>query len=104
MSTVLPPVALHPQRPPHPAPPARSTPPHRPPRQAPVVAHASTTARYRLDADGEAWWWAPEMYELHGLDPHTTTPGTDLFLRHQHPHDRNRVQLALAGARIDGRA
>jgi hypothetical protein len=64
---------------------------------------APVTARYRYLPADDTWWWAPEMFELHGLTAGTEQPCTDLFLRHQHPRDRVRVQAALDGVRTDGR-
>ena len=74
-------------------------------QRSPVVAPRTpatpspVTGRYRCDADGGAWWWSPEMFLLHGLEPGAAEPCTDLLLASLHPGDRPRLLLAFNGAR-----
>jgi PAS domain S-box-containing protein len=65
----------------------------------PLPASAPVAGRYRFDAAGEAWWWSPEMFTLHGLEPGAVQPCTQALLDAQHPSDRGRILLALTGAR-----
>jgi hypothetical protein len=59
--------------------------------------------RYRFAASGGSWWWSPEMFTLHGLEPGAAEPCVELLLASLHPTDRPRVLLALNAART-GRA
>jgi ANTAR domain/PAS fold len=58
-------------------------------------------ARFRLDVTSGQWWWSPEMFSLHGLDPQEVTPTTELLLAHKHEEDRTRtagrMEACLAG-------
>jgi PAS domain-containing protein len=75
------------------------------PRDIPVGSPAtSAAARYRYDVRAGVWWWAPEMFDLHGLAPGAVEPCVDLLLQRQHPHDRARVDAALTAAHREGRA
>jgi PAS domain-containing protein len=85
------PVAAHP--------PAAHARPH-----APAPAPARAGGRYRMDRCTGAWWWSPEMFDLHGLPPGSPQPDTDTYLRLQHPDDRERVVAALASVFAAGRA
>ena len=38
----------------------------------------------------ERWEWSPEVARIHGYEPGTVTPTTDLVMRHKHPEDRPR--------------
>jgi len=35
----------------------------------------------------ERWEWSPEVAEIHGYQPGSVTPSTDLVMRHKHPDD-----------------
>jgi hypothetical protein len=61
-------------------------------------AQPPATGRFRCDSRGEAWWWSPEMYLLHGLAPGSADPSTRLLLASQHPADQRRTAHALAVA------
>jgi hypothetical protein len=66
-------------------------------------ARSRLAARYRYDRRTSAWWWSPEMFDLHGLRPGTAEPCTEVLLHHQHPDDRTRTLEALTGACTAGR-
>ncbi|HEX2214365.1 MAG TPA: PAS and ANTAR domain-containing protein [Mycobacterium sp.] len=44
---------------------------------------------------GERWEWSDEVARMHGYEPGTITPTTDLLLAHKHPEDRQHVQELL---------
>jgi len=97
--------------------PATAGPAPHPPAAHPVATHPPTAharphapaparaaGRYRVDRYTGAWWWSPEMFDLHGLPPGSPQPDTDSYLRLQHAEDRDRVLGALASAFTAGRA
>ena len=43
----------------------------------------------------ERWEWSPEVARIHGYEPGTVTPTTDLVMRHKHPEDRPKIAAAL---------
>jgi diguanylate cyclase (GGDEF)-like protein len=51
------------------------------------------TGLWRWDAVSDELQWSPEMYELTGLDPETTTPTIELWESLLHPEDRCRGDL-----------
>ena len=44
----------------------------------------------------ERWEWSPETERIHGYEPGTVTPTTDLVMSHKHPDD-----LAAMTAHLD---
>src|SRR5690348_1126314 len=71
--------------------------------QSPQARPSPVAGRYHCDAAGAAWWWSPEMFALHGIEPGAAEPCTDLLLGCVLPADRPRLLRALAAAR-GGRA
>ncbi|WP_255506099.1 PAS and ANTAR domain-containing protein [Mycolicibacterium sp. 018/SC-01/001] len=45
--------------------------------------------------DDERWEWSDEVQTMHGYEPGTVTPTTDLVLSHKHPDDRPTVAATL---------
>jgi PAS domain S-box-containing protein len=45
----------------------------------------------RLFFDDERWEWSPEVERLHGYEPGTTQPTTNMVLSHKHPEDYQQV-------------
>jgi hypothetical protein len=66
-------------------------------------APARAAGRFHFDRYSGAWWWSPEMFDLHGLPPGSPHPDTESYLRYQHPEDRVRVLSALSAACSTGR-
>ncbi len=56
---------------------------------------AQRVGRFRFYIDGQRWEWSENVERLHGYEPGTVTPTTDLVLRHKHPEDRQRVADVL---------
>lgn len=54
--------------------------------------------RYRYYFDDERWEWSPEVESMHGYQPGTVYPTTELVLKHQHPDDREIISTALRDA------
>jgi hypothetical protein len=64
----------------------------------PLPLPSPVAGRYRYDVGSEAWWWSPEMFDVHGLPADGTEPCTRVLLAAQHPTDRVRTAEALAAA------
>lgn len=50
---------------------------------------------FRLLLDGEKWEWSDTVARMHGYQPGTVTPTTELVLAHKHPEDRASVADTL---------
>jgi ANTAR domain/PAS fold len=44
---------------------------------------------------GQRWEWSDEVSRMHGYEPGTVEPTTELLLSHEHPEDRGHVQDQL---------
>jgi hypothetical protein len=44
---------------------------------------------------GQRWEWSDELARMHGYEPGTVEPTTELLLSHKHPDDRSHVQDLL---------
>jgi hypothetical protein len=44
---------------------------------------------------GQRWEWSDEVARMHGYEPGTIVPTTELLLSHKHPDDRQHVQELL---------
>lgn len=44
---------------------------------------------------GQRWEWSDEVARMHGYEPGTVSPTTELLLSHKHPDDRRHVQELL---------
>ncbi|MDT5333042.1 MAG: hypothetical protein QOD59_4850 [Mycobacterium sp.] len=53
------------------------------------------TGWFRLFFDDERWEWSPEVERLHGYEPGTTQPTTNMVLSHKHPEDYQQVAATL---------
>jgi hypothetical protein len=61
-------------------------------------AGSRSVGRFRLDRGTGAWSWSPEMFDVLGVDPGTTDPGTEALVHWQHPDDRVRTLDAFTQA------
>ena len=50
---------------------------------------------FRFYIDGQRWEWSENVERLHGYEPGTVTPTTELLLSHKHPDDRRQVAAVL---------
>ncbi|MCZ0732279.1 PAS and ANTAR domain-containing protein [Mycolicibacterium iranicum] len=53
---------------------------------------------------GQRWEWSDEVALMHGYQPGSVTPTTELLLAHKHPDDRRHVQELLDQALHSGGA
>lgn len=66
------------------------------------IGHSAGAFRYEVDTGH--WWWADEVYRMHGFEPGEVVPTTAMILAHKHPDDRERYAGALSSAGVDGGA
>ena len=59
------------------------------------VGEPQRVGRFRFYIDGQRWEWSKGVEQLHGYEPGSVTPTTDLLLRHKHPDDRDEVAAVL---------
>jgi ANTAR domain/PAS fold len=52
---------------------------------------------FRYYFDDQRWEWSEQVQRLHGYEPGTVTPTTDLVLSHKHPDDRDKVAATIDG-------
>lgn len=54
-----------------------------------------------LSAD-DSWEWSDSVARMHGYEPGTVTPTTELVLRHKHPDDKEYIAALLTSVRTAG--
>ncbi len=64
-----------------------------------AAGHQPHAGWFRFYFADERWEWSPGVEKLHGYQPGTVTPTTDVVLSHKHPDDRPHVAGLLAGIR-----
>jgi hypothetical protein len=60
------------------------------------------TGRFVYDVRAESWDWDDDVYRIHGLEPRSVRPTTELILASKHPDDLERVTEVLGRASSDG--
>lgn len=60
------------------------------------------TGRFTYFVAENRWEWDDDVYRIHGYEPGEVEPTTELFLKHKHEHDRERVEKAFADAIATG--
>ena len=53
------------------------------------------TGRFSLDVVTGKWNWDDQVYRIHGYEPDSVEPTTELVLASKHPDDRSRVKALL---------
>ena len=66
-----------------------------PARWPPVDADKPGVGSFRFWFVGQHWEWSDELARMHGYEPGTIEPTTELLLSHKHPDDRSHVQDLL---------
>lgn len=51
--------------------------------------------RFRFDLEDQRWEWSDPVARMHGYQPGTVEPTTELLLQHKHPEDRPQVAAVL---------
>ena len=52
---------------------------------------------FRYYFDDQRWEWSEQVQRMHGYQPGTITPTTELVLSHKHPDDRDQVAAIIDG-------
>jgi PAS domain S-box-containing protein len=50
---------------------------------------------FRFYFDDQRWEWSEQVQRMHGYEPGTVTPTTELVLEHKHPNDRSEVKETI---------
>ena len=50
---------------------------------------------FRFYFEGQRWQWSDQVQRMHGYEPGTVTPTTELVLSHKHPDDRDQVAATI---------
>jgi ANTAR domain-containing protein/PAS domain-containing protein len=50
---------------------------------------------FRFYFADQRWEWGEQVQRIHGYEPGTVTPTTELVLSHKHPHDRGQVAATI---------
>jgi PAS domain S-box-containing protein len=50
---------------------------------------------FRFYFDDQRWEWSEQVQRMHGYEPGTVTPTTELVLAHKHPEDRGQVAATI---------
>lgn len=60
-----------------------------------AAARPAHVGWFRFYFDDERWEWSDEVQVMHGYEPGTVSPTTDLVLSHKHPDDYQQVATTL---------
>jgi len=60
------------------------------------------TGRFVFNVPSDTWEWDDDVFRIHGLEPRSIRPTTDLILASKHPDDLERVRGVLNRASRDG--
>jgi hypothetical protein len=61
---------------------------------------AALVGGFAYDAAHDRWSWSPEVFRIHGFEPHDVVPTTQLILFHADAGDREQVTETLAQAMV----
>jgi hypothetical protein len=59
---------------------------------------------FRFYFEDQRWEWSEQVQRMHGYEPGTVTPTTELVLAHKHPEDRGEVAKTIDEMRLARRA
>jgi hypothetical protein len=63
-----------------------------------AASHAAVVGRYAYRPKTDEWTWSDAMYVMHGFEPGSVVPSTELVMRHIHPADRPAAWESRDGA------
>src|ERR1700740_3701992 len=50
---------------------------------------------FRFYFEDQGWEWSEQVQRMHGYEPGSVTPTTELVLSHKHPEDRRQVAATI---------
>lgn len=53
------------------------------------ASQAAVVGRYTYRPKTDRWWWSDNMFCIHGFEPGSVVPTTELVMHHIHPGDRD---------------
>src|ERR1700758_2245808 len=66
------------------------------------VSSETRVGAFRFYFDDQRWEWSEQVQRMHGYEPGTITPTTELMLSHKHPEDREQIEQTLDTIRRTG--
>jgi hypothetical protein len=57
---------------------------------------------FRYTVPTATWWWADDLYRIHGFEPGDIVPTTDLLVAHKHPEDAAVATAIIQNALTSG--
>ncbi len=63
--------------------------------QALAGGHTQPAGWFRFYFADQRWEWSEQVQRMHGYEPGSITPTTELVLSHKHPDDRARVAATI---------
>lgn len=66
------------------------------------AAYSRPAGRFVYRVRDDVWEWDDDVYRIHGFEPGSIEPTTELIHASKHPEDLERVKVVLAGASRDG--
>ena len=60
------------------------------------------TGRFEYDVPNDRWTWDDDVFAIHGYQPGEVEPTTELFFKHKHDGDRDRVEQTFKQAVATG--
>jgi len=67
-----------------------------------AVASETRVGAFSFYFDDQRWEWSEQVQRMHGYQPGTVTPTTELVLSHKHPEDREQIAQTLDTIRRTG--
>ncbi len=67
----------------------------RPDLGAATIGPGDRVGSFRFYADGQRWEWSDTVARMHGYDPNTVIPTTELVMSHKHPDDAPSVAVVI---------
>jgi ANTAR domain/PAS fold len=66
-----------------------------PPNQSLTAGEPKRVGAFRFYFADQRWEWSPQVERMHGYEPGTVVPTTELVLSHKHPDDYRQVAALL---------
>jgi PAS domain S-box-containing protein len=63
--------------------------------QALAAGAPQRVGKFRFYFGDQRWEWSEQVQQIHGYEPGTVTPTTELVLSHKHPDDRGQVAARI---------